>query len=246
MRKLSQAAATPIFNGALAKATTIPDRAIRAYVDSVRKRNPNASPEQVIKILSAHYKNLMRTTGGAVGVSAALPGIGTTTAVVLSAADISAFLMSASMYSLAVADVHGIDVTDVERRKALLLASLLGESGAKTVGDVTGKPIALWGTTLLTTLPKSTIKQVNGVLASRFIKRQLIKYTGLTVGRIVPFGIGAVVGVAGGNGLANTVITQATTAFGPAPQTFTRPIMSVIELDNLQDDPASVAELEAF
>ena len=240
LRKKSNTSADPIIDLALAKATIIPANTIKAYVDAVRKKNPHATPEQVVKILASQYKNLMRTTGGAVGISAALPGIGTTTAIVLSAADIGAFLFSASLFSLAIADVHGIDVTDVDRRKALLLTSVLGETGSKTVRDITGKPTVLWGTALLTSLPKSTIKQVNGVLASRFIKRQLIKYTGLTVGRIVPFGVGAVVGVVGGNGLAATVISQAEKAFGPAPADFTRPIVTVIEQDAATQDPASI------
>lgn len=244
MRKKSSSS-DPIFDLALAKATVIPASTIKAYVDAVRRKNPNASPEQVIKILASQYKALMRTTGGAVGVSAALPGIGTTTALILSAADVGAFLFSASLFSLAIADVHGIEVTDVERRKALLLTSVLGDTGAKTVRDVTGKPAMLWGTTLLTSLPKSTIKQVNGVLASRFIKRQLIKYTGLTVGRIVPFGVGAVVGIVGGNGLAATVISQTNKAFGPAPASFSRPIITVIEQDTASEDPVSMGSFSS-
>lgn len=233
-----------LFDLALAKATTIPAQTIRKYVDGVRRRNPEATPEQLLKILAKQYKNLMRTTGGAVGVSAALPGIGTTTAIVLSAADVGGFLMSASIYSLAVADVHGIDAQDTERRKALLLTTLLGESGAKTVAEITGKPLPMWGTALLTSLPNSTIKQVNTVLTSRFVKRQLIKHTGLTVGRIIPFGVGAVVGVAGGNGLANTVINQAQKAYGHAPIAFNRPLFSVIEHGPLGQDPSDLSELE--
>lgn len=243
LRKNPSRSSDPVIDLALAKATVIPASTVKSYVDAVRKKNPMASPEQVIKILASQYKNLMRATGGAVGVSAALPGIGTTTAIVLSAADIGAFLFSASLYSLAVADVHGIEVTDVERRKALLLSSVLGDTGTKTVRDLTGKPSMLWGTALLTSLPKSTIKQVNSVLTSRFIKRQLIKYTGLTVGRIVPFGVGAVVGVVGGNGLAATVISQTEKAFGSAPATFARPIVTVIEQESVLQDPASISSL---
>lgn len=233
-----------IFDVALTKATTIPAQTIRKYVDGVRRRNPECTPDQLLKILAKQYRNLMRTTGGAIGVSAAFPGVGTTTAIVLSAADVGGFLMSASIYSLAVADVHGIDVQDTERRKALLLTTLLGESGAKTVSEITGKPLPMWGTALLTSLPNSTIKQVNTVLTSRFVKRQLIKHTGLTMGRIIPFGVGALVGVAGGNGLANTVINQAQKAFGQAPAVFNRPLYAVIEHGPLGQDPSDLSELE--
>ncbi len=233
-----------VLDTALAQATIIPARVVEAYVDSVRKRNPQATPEQIANILGAQFKNLMRTTGGAVGVTAALPAIGTTTALALSAADVGLFLSSASMYCLAIADVHGISVTDVERRKALLLTSVLGDAGAKSVANLTGKPLTALGPALLLSLPKSTIRQVNSVLTSRFVKRQLIKYTGLTAGRIIPFGVGAVVGVAGGNALAATAIHQTKRAFGPAPAFFARPLVTIIERpESDATDPAGLTEL---
>jgi len=135
MLKVTQTAAAHPMSGkyganvldrALLSATSFSADKVKRYVDGIRRKNPHASPEQVIAILSSTFKKLLQSTGGAVGASAAIPAVGTTTALVLTAADLSAFFAAASMYSLAVAEVHGIDTDDPDRRKALLLATVLG------------------------------------------------------------------------------------------------------------------------
>ncbi|WP_435298463.1 hypothetical protein [Timonella sp. A28] len=228
-------------DSALARATAIPEEKIRAHVNAVRAKNPHASPDEIITILSKQFTAFLQSTGGAVGATAAFPGIGTTTALVLSAADLAVFLSAASIYSLAVAEVHEVRSDDPERRKALVLSSVLGESGAQSLTGVTAKPVTQWGTTIMTSLPKSTIKQVNSVLSSRFAKRYFVKHAGATVGRMIPFGIGAVVGIAGGRALAHTVVHQTTKAFGPAPIEFATPVFAITK--NGEEDAASFDHL---
>lgn len=212
-------------------ATTLPSGQIRKYVDNLKQRNPEASPERIIEILSAQFKNLLSATGGAVGATAAVPAIGTGTALVLTGADLALFFAASAVYSLAVAEVHGVSSEDPERRKALVLASVLGTSGAKTVSSLGSVPMARWGTALMTTMPKSSIKQVNNVLKSRFVKRKLATHSGLALGRVVPFGIGAVIGFSGGRALANTVIAQSKSAFGPVPSQFAQ----IIEVEAVEE-----------
>lgn len=215
---------TPLLDDAIDQAVTIPASTIRAHVDSLRRRNPEASPQRIIALLTRRYSLFMQGTGGAVGTAAVMPGVGTGVSLALSTADIAAFFTASSAYALAVAEVYGIEVTDVERRRALLLAAVLGDSGARAVQEVSGKPVAAWGTVLLTAMPTSTIRQVNHVLTGRYVKRMVVKQSSLALGRILPFGIGAAVGVLGGRALSRTVIKQTVKAFGPAPTTFASPI----------------------
>lgn len=215
---------TPLLDDALDQAVTIPASTIRAHVESLRRRNPEASPERIIALLTRRYSMFMQGSGGAVGTVAVLPGVGTGVSLALSTADIAAFFTASSAYALAVAEVHGIEVHDVERRRALVLAAVLGESGARAVAEVSGKPVGAWGTVLLTAMPTSTIRQVNHVLTGRYVKRMIVKQSSLALGRIIPFGIGAAVGVLGGRALSRTVIHQTTRAFGPAPATFASPV----------------------
>ncbi|MGO2740536.1 MAG: hypothetical protein ACTIAP_06020, partial [Cellulosimicrobium funkei] len=68
---------TPLLDAALDKAVTIPSHVIRAHVDSVRRRNPEASPAQIVRILEREYLLVIQTAGGAVGAAAAFPAVGT-------------------------------------------------------------------------------------------------------------------------------------------------------------------------
>ena len=215
---------TPLLDDAIDQAVTIPASTIRAHVENLRRRNPEASPQRIIALLTRRYSMFMKSTGGAVGTAAVLPGVGTGVSLALSTADIAAFFTASSAYALAVAEVYGIEVHDVERRRALLLAAVLGDSGARAVAEVSGKPVAAWGTVLLTAMPTSTIRQVNHVLTSRYVKRMVVKQSSLALGRVIPFGIGAAVGVLGGRALSRTVIHQTSRAFGPVPATFAAPV----------------------
>jgi hypothetical protein len=207
-------------DAALDRAVTIPSATIHAHVERVRRRNPGADPQQVVRLLEKEYLRVVATTGGAVGTAAALPSVGTGTAVALTAGDVATFFGASAAFALAVASVHGIDVQDAERRKALLLATLLGEAGARAVGDSAGISSVRVARTLLTRMPLGTVRSVNAQLTKRMVRRQAAKQGGLALGRLAPFGIGLVIGVAGGRALGKTVVEGARAAFGPAPTTF--------------------------
>ena len=204
----------------LDKAVAIPSASIHAHVQKVRARNPHATPDQLVRILEKEYLGVVQVAGGAVGAVAAAPAVGTGTAFALTVSDVATFFGASAAFALAVASVHGIDVADTDRRKALLLASILGESGAAAVQDAAGIGSIRVARTLLTRMPLATVRKVNGTLTRRMIRRQVAKQGGLALGRLAPFGIGLAIGVAGGRALAHTVIDGARIAFGPAPAAF--------------------------
>jgi hypothetical protein len=205
----------------LDKAVSIPSTSIEAHVESVRRRNPGADPERVVRLLEQEYLLLVTGTGAAVGAAAALPAVGTGVAIALTTSDVATFFGASAAFALAVASVHGIAVEDTERRRALLLAAVLGDAGARAVSDAAEISTVHVGRVLLTRLPMTTVKKVNSVLTRRFIRSQAARQTGLAFGRLLPYGVGAAVGAAGGRALGRTVIDGARTAFGPPPARFT-------------------------
>lgn len=208
----------------LDRAVALPSAAIHAHVDKLRARNPEASPAQIITMLEKQYLLAIQASGGAVGAAAAAPAVGTGTATALTAGDVAAFFAASAAFSLAVADVHGIAVDDVARRRTLLLATVLGEQGAKTVGEQTGLGTAAWGKSLLVNMPTNTIRRVNGALTRRLLQRQAAKHGAIALGRLVPFGVGAAIGITGARALGKTVVEGARKAFGPPPARFPRTI----------------------
>lgn len=209
----------------LDKAVAIPSATIHAHVQKVRSRNPHATPEQVVRLLEKEYLAVVQVAGGAVGAVAAAPAVGTGTAFALTVSDVATFFGASAAFALAVASVHGIDVADTDRRKALLLASILGESGAAAVQDAAGIGSVRVARTLLTRMPLATVRKVNSTLTRRMVRRQVAKQSGLALGRLAPFGIGLAIGVAGGRALAHTVIDGSRIAFGPAPAVFSQTLV---------------------
>lgn len=214
----------PFVDAAFDKAVQIPSQVIHAHVDKLRKRNPHASPEQIIRLLEKQYLLAVSASGGAVGAAAAAPVIGTGVSMALTTTEIGTFFAASSAFALAVADVHGIGIEETARRRTLLLATVLGEQGSKTVGAETGLTNRAWARTLLVNMPTTTIKRVNSALTRRVIRRQASRQGALALGRLAPFGIGAVVGATGARALGRTVITGAQRAFGPPPAQFPRMI----------------------
>lgn len=226
------------FEDVVDSAVTIPSHRVHAYVDKLRLKNPKASPEQIIEILERRYLLAVSTSGGAVGAAAAIPVVGTGTALVLTAGQVGTFLAASSALALAVADVHGIEVTDGPRRRALLLASLLGEKGPQILEQQLGLSTVTWGRALLTRLPLATVKTVNRTLRGRVIKGTAAKAGSIMLGRLMPFGVGAMVGYTGGRVMGNSMIKGTREAFGAPPLHFTRHVdatFTVIEPDLFAD-----------
>lgn len=218
---------TPLVDAALDRAVTIPSASIHAHVDQIRRKHPHAGPQEVVELLEREYLLVVQSTGGAVGAAAAAPAVGTGVALALTIGDVATFFGASAAFSLAVASVHGIDVQDADRRRALLLATILGESGAKAVADTGGLRSVNVARALLTRMPTGTIRRVNARLTRQLFRRQLARQSGLALGRMVPFGIGAVIGVTGARALGHTVIQGARKAFGPAPAAFGERVLVV-------------------
>lgn len=205
---------------ALEKAVTVPSATIHAHVESLRRRNPHATPAQIVEMLEKEYLLVVAGAGGAVGAAAAAPVVGTGVATALTVSDIATFFAASAAFSLAVASVHGIEVDDTERRTALLLTTVLGEDGAKALGDATALSSMRAGRLVLTRLPRSSVRKVNSTLTRKLMQKQAAKLAGLALGRLAPYGIGAAIGVAGGRAVGRTVVEGARLAFGPPPERF--------------------------
>jgi hypothetical protein len=205
-------------DSALDKALAVQRPVVLGYVSKVRERNPAATPAELIAKLERHYLSAVVGLGGASGAAAAVPGAGTAAALASGAAEIAAFVSATAMFVLAVAEVHGLPVSDPEVRRALVLAVLLGESAeaALTYGAFEAPH---WAQVLGRTASRDRVAGVNARLAKhalgRFGRRQGV----LALGRALPLGIGAGIGAVGNAALARASIASARRAFGPPPRT---------------------------
>lgn len=228
----------PSLDDLLDAAITGPSTAVRTQVDRLRARHPEATPADILAMLERRYLLTVTSTGGAVGAAAAFPSVGTGTAIALTTSQVGTFLAASAGLALAVADVYGVDVDDVPRRRTLVLASMLGEQGSVIVEEEVGVGTLFWARSVLTRLPLTTVKSVNLALARRAARYSATRGGALFFGRLAPFGIGAVIGWTGARAMGSTMIAGVRRAFGPPPVSFSRPSPHALIVEPAQVNPA--------
>jgi hypothetical protein len=193
--------------------------AIRAYVDRLRRGNPDATPAQIVTKLEKHYVAAVMASGAAVGSAALFPGIGTLAAMSAVAGETVVFLEATTVFVLAVAEVYGIPAEHKERRRALVLAVLVGEDSKHAVADLIGpgRTSGAWLGESAATLPLPALSQLNSRLVKFFIKKYTVKRGALAFGKVLPMGIGALIGGGGNRLMGKKIIKNARLAFGPPP-----------------------------
>lgn len=208
--------------------------AVAKYVARLRRAHPDETPAQIVERLERQYLLAVTGSGSAVGASAAVPGVGTIAALAAVSAETTFFMEASALFTLAVAAVHGVRPEDAPQRRALVLAVVLGDSGMEIVQKSVGSSAKNWGTVFANKVPG--LSGMNDSLLKRFIVRFLTKRAALMAGKVVPAGIGAVIGGVGNRALGKSTINNARKAFGPAPHRFADEMVLDAEL-------ASAAEL---
>lgn len=193
--------------------------AVKAYVARLRRSAPDASPAEIITKLEKRYLAAVMASGAAVGSAAAFPGIGTLAALSAVAGETLVFLEATAVFTLAVAEVHGIPLEQRERRRTLVLAVLVGEESKGAITDLIGpsRTSGAWLTEGAEMIPLPALSQLNTRLMRYFVKRFTLKRSAMAFGKMLPVGIGAAVGGGGNRMMGKKIVNNARTAFGPAP-----------------------------
>jgi hypothetical protein len=164
--------------------------------------------------------------GAAVGATAAVPAIGTGTALALSAVETAGFLEATALFAQSVTEIHGIPLDDTERARTLVMGLMLGNSGQDLLQQLAtqaggrGSRSAYWGEFLTKNSPAPVFNMVAKRVRDAFIKRFAVTQGASVIGRLIPFGIGAVIGGTGNHLMGRAIVGASREAFGPAPLTF--------------------------
>ncbi|MBX3194594.1 MAG: hypothetical protein KF727_05780 [Microbacteriaceae bacterium] len=199
---------------------------VLAHIRRIRARRPHATPDEVVAILERRYLTAVTSGGAAVGASSAIPAVGTGTALILSGVETAGFLEASALFAQSVTELHGIAVVEPERARTLVMALMLGSAGQDLLQQLAiqaagqGSRTAYWGEFVTRSLPGPSFRFVAERIRLAFIKRFAATQGGSVVGRLLPFGIGAVIGGTGNHLMGRKVIASAREAFGPAPVAF--------------------------
>src|SRR3954468_9170553 len=193
--------------------------AVRAYVERMRDGDADATPAEIVGKLENHYLAAVMASGAAVGSAAAFPGIGTLVAMSAVAGETVVFFEATAVFVLAVAEVHGIPADHRERRRALVLAVLVGDDGKRAVADLigSGRTGGAWLAAGAASLPLPAVSQLNGRLLKFFVKKYALKRGAIAFGKMLPVGVGAMIGGVGNRAMGKKIVSNARSAFGTPP-----------------------------
>lgn len=194
---------------------------VESFINSARGKRPDMSDGELLQVMERSYLTLASATGAAAGGVAAAPGVGFVTGGLAAIADVGAFTTLSAIYTLAVASVHKVDVTDIDKRETLILAALIGPQGPAIIAKIAGKLGARWGRVVTDAIPAQTLRAINKLLVHNFITKYGTKQGVLVLGKVLPFGFGAAIGAAGDFAFAFAVTRTLRGAFGeepPAPE----------------------------
>lgn len=193
--------------------------AAQAYVARLRRAHPAAGPAEIANKLEKRYLAALTASGAAVGSAATFPGVGTLTALSAGAGETVFFLEATALFVLATAEVYGIPADHRERRRALVLAVLVGDDSKRAIGELIGpgRTNGGWLAEGMASLPMSTLARLNTRMLKYAVRRYAVKRGALMFGKMLPVGVGAAVGGVGNRIVGKKIVNNARQAFGVPP-----------------------------
>ena len=190
-----------------------------AYVQRLRRADPDAGPATIVSKLEKRYVAAVTASGAAVGTTAVLPGVGTLAALSAAAGETAVFLEATAFYVLAVASVYGISTGERERRRALVLSVLVGDDSKQAMTELIGggRTSGAWLSEGVASLPMPALSQLNSRLLKRAVRRFTLRRSALLFGKLLPVGIGALIGATGNRLAGKKIVRNARNAFGTPP-----------------------------
>lgn len=182
----------------------------------LRRVHPSKSPRELVSYMNRIYLASVTATGAGAGAAAVVPN--GWVQVPAAFADLLTFLEASVFYTLSVAEVSGVHVEDVERRRLLVTSVLIGNTAATgALEPLIGRTAPYWGRRVVDAIPMSTIRSANKVLGPRFVTKYGTKQGVLVLGKQVPLFIGAGIGASGNHIFGRFVVGAARTILGPPP-----------------------------
>ncbi len=193
--------------------------AASAYVERLRRANPGASPAVIISKLEKRYVAAVTASGAAVGSVAVLPGFGTLAVLFAAAGETAVFLESTAFFALATATVYGVSAQNRERRRALVLAVLVGDDSKHALGELLGsrRTNGAWLSEGVASLPMPALSQLNSRLLKYTVRKDTLRRSALLFGKMLPIGLGAIIGAIGNRLVGKKIVRNARNAFGTPP-----------------------------
>ncbi len=211
-KKATQRVPAPVLDAAGRALIEGIDRAVVARWERAQEvaltTAPGASPEIKARMIASPIRKKMTALGAAAGATAAAPGVGTSIAVGTLAAELGVVALQTTDMVMAIGAAYGHTEATPEERRAWVLAVLaFGDDAAEEFSTLArdmgmklndGHAIEVAGEALgggagqVATI--DALRRINTTLVGQVLKKWGTRRGAATVGKLLPFGVGAAVG----------------------------------------------------
>jgi hypothetical protein len=179
-------------------------------VEKLRQRNPQKTPDQLADLVVRRRRKELGAVGAASGGVAAVPMVGTGASLAAMGGDTGWMVLRIGEMILELGVVYGHDAESIEERRAWVMSVLSLSLGIAGGIEGVGKEIAQkGGVQLVKKLPMTQIVAINRVLGGRIVVKWGANQGVIRLGRLIPFGVGAVIGLTANAVFVTTVGTRA-------------------------------------
>ncbi len=188
---------------------------------------PGSIRPEKLSVLTDSFARELGAAGAAAGAAAAAPAVGTAATLLATTAELGWFTARAGDLILTIAALHGRPDPTIDERRGWVLAVLIYGSSAR---DGFARAINE-ASTGVAPAPHQRVSLTTLQAANRLMSRSLLRRYGsrrgaVAIGRVLPIGIGAVIG-----GTANYVAIRSLAA--NADRFFARLPYSAIDVDSI-------------
>lgn len=201
---------------AIDRAITLQQPIAQAYVRRLSAKHSEWSRDDLLDAIDKRFVSLLTASGAAIGGTASVPGVGTIAAIALTAGEAAAFAEAAAFLGLAYAAAYRADVVDPSARRTLIYGIILGETGNTIITKFLGQQGAQWSGLVTGRVPSFVTRSVNDKVSRWLVRHLTIRLGTRWAGRLVPFGIGAVIGGIGNATIGKRLVAAARDIFDEA------------------------------
>lgn len=163
-------------------------------VAAARRKLSTPSEAALLDALEKRYLRDVTGSGAVVGGTAALPGVGTIAAIAAAVGETGVFMTATMVHAFAVLEVMRPGQLTAEQERALVLTILMGGVNAKSVKKLATQAGVFSGGGVIRSLQGMALRKFTDSMRKRLFRRFTTKQATAMIGKVLPFGIGAVMG----------------------------------------------------
>lgn len=194
--------------------------AVRRWDDALRRAGRTTGPiENRVEAITEWFTLELTAVGAAAGGVAAMPGVGTVASLAASAADVTWTTTRAAEVVMAMGAVHGhVEASEAERRAWIISVLAFGPEAPAELARIRAQVEAEEARAKARgRLSGGSLAALNQGMVRSVVTKWLLKKLATSIGKALPFGIGAAVGGVANRASARTIAHHAAHLFSTLP-----------------------------